>query len=131
VKSLGEVWVVLEICDKPRKHASADRLREHGREPHEESADVLASRPGLFGRRDRFGACEIRLEHEFRARPPPPIDRLFADPGAGRDALDCQLAVTALDQELLRRVDDRLMRALASAPPPLSSRFRHRTYCSS
>lgn len=96
---------------------AADGLGEHGDQPAEQRPDVL-ERPPLLGRQgDRLRAAEVRLEDEGRLRRPPTVDRLLADAGARRDALDRQRRIAALDEELLSCGDDRFMGPPAAAAP--------------
>jgi hypothetical protein len=115
VEALREVRVVLEVADETCHHVAPGRPVEHGDEPAEQRNHVLAGRARGRRWRHRVRAREVRLEDERRLRRPPAVDRLLADAGAGGDPLDRQLGVAALDEELLRGDDDRLVRALAAA----------------
>ncbi len=129
LEPFGEIPVMLEVGDQPGEHAAADGLREDGREPHDEGAHVVPGRLGARRRLDRIRAREVRLEDEGGSRRPPPVDRLLAHARAGCDPLDGEAPVPPLDQELLRRPHDCLVRALAPAASTLSHELRHVPDC--
>ena len=116
VEPFRQLRIVLQVGDEPGEDTATDRLREHGHQPAKQLAYVLVHIAAV-GRRlkHRVGAPEIRLERQCGARRPPAVDRLLADSRARGDPLDRQLPVAQLDQQLLRRGDDRLMGALTPA----------------